>query len=44
MLEKEYIKWYHAPNKQNPADIGRRGGLLSKIPDIWYGHIYWRNL
>ena len=34
ILEKEYIKWYYVPTKQNPADIGSRGSLLSKIPDI----------
>ena len=27
ILEKEYIKWYYVPTKQNPADIGSRGSL-----------------
>ena len=35
ILEKEHIKWYYVPTKQNPTDIGRRDSLLSKIPDIW---------
>ena len=35
ILQKEYIKWYYVPTKQNPADIGSRGSLLSKFPDIW---------
>ena len=34
ILEKEYIKWYYVPNKQNPAGIRSRGSPLSKIPDI----------
>ena len=38
ILEKEYIKWYYVPTKQNPADIGYRGSLLSKIQKIcWKG-------
>ena len=36
ILEKEFIKWYYVPTKQNPADIGSRGSLLSKIPGIWW--------
>ena len=35
ILEKDYIKRYFVPTKQNPAQIGSRGNLLSKIPDIW---------
>ena len=35
ILEKEYIKWYYVPTKQNPADIGSRGIPLSKTPGIW---------
>ena len=34
-LEKEYMKRYYVPTKQNPAETGSRGNLLSKIPDIW---------
>ena len=34
ILEKEYIKWFYVPTNQNAADIGSRGSLLSKIPDI----------
>ena len=41
ILEKEYIKWYYVPTKQNPADIGSRGSLLSKIPDIWWKGPSW---
>ena len=41
ILEKEYIKWYYVPIKQNPADIGSRGSLLSKIPDIWWKGPSW---
>ena len=36
ILEKECIKWYYVPTKQNPVDIGSRGSLLSNIPNIWW--------
>ena len=36
ILEKEYIKWYYIPTKENPADIGSMGSLLNKILDIWW--------
>ena len=40
ILEKEYIKWYSVPTKQNPADTGSRGSL-SKISEIrWKGHLW----
>ena len=35
ILKKEYVKWYYAQNKQNPADIGSRVSLLFKIPEIY---------
>ena len=41
ILEKEYIKWYYVPTKQNPADIGSRGSLLSKIPGSWWNGPSW---
>ena len=41
ILEKGYIKWYYVPIKQNPADIGSRGILLSKILDIWWEGPSW---
>ena len=34
--EKEYMKWYYVPTKQDTADIGSRGSLLGKIPEIWW--------
>ena len=41
ILEKEYIKWYYVPTKQNPTDIGNKGSLLSNIPDIWWKGPSW---
>ena len=41
ILEKEYIKWYYVPIKQNPADIESRGSLLSKTSDIWWKGPSW---
>ena len=38
ILEREYIKWYYVPKKQDPAHIKSRDSLFSKIPDIcWKG-------
>ena len=41
ILQKEYINWFYVLTKQNPTDIGRRGSLLSKIPDIWWKDPSW---
>ena len=32
--QNDYIKWQYIPNKQNQADIGRRGSLISKLPNV----------
>ena len=40
ILEKEYIKWYSVPTKQNPAETESRGSL-SKISEIRSkGHLW----
>ena len=41
ILEKEYLKWYYVPTKQDPVDIGSRDCLLSKFPDIWWEGPLW---
>ena len=32
--EKDFIKWYYVPTKENPADIGSRGRLIPSIPKV----------
>ena len=39
MLEKEFLKWYYVPTKQNSADIG--SSLLSETPCIWWKGLSW---
>ena len=41
VLEKDHIKWYYVPTKQNPADKGSRDSLLTKIQDIWWKGPTW---
>ena len=39
--QNDYIKWQYVPIKQNPADIGSRGSLISKFPKVWWaGPLY----
>ena len=33
--EKDFIKWYYVPTKQNPAQIGSKENLISSIPNFW---------
>ena len=34
ILEKDDINWQYVPTRDNPADLGGRGRLLTKIPEI----------
>ena len=36
-----YVKWQCVPTKQNPADIGSRGSLISKLPKVWQEGSSW---
>ena len=39
ILERDDINWQYVPTRDNPADLGSRGSLLAKIPEIWWkGH------
>ena len=33
--QNDYSEWQYVPTKQNPADIGSRGSLISKLPNVW---------
>ena len=39
--EKEFIKWYYVPTKENPADIGIRGSLIVNISRVWWEGPSW---
>ena len=34
ILERDDINWQYVPMRENPADLGSRGCLLAKIPEI----------
>ena len=35
ILERDDINWQYVPTRDNPADLGSRRSLLTKIPEIW---------
>ena len=35
------VTWKYVPTKQNPADIGSRGLLISKMPNVWWEGPSW---
>ena len=35
------INWQYVPTRDNPADLGSRGGLLNKISEIWWKDLSW---
>ena len=41
ILEKDDINWQYVPTRDNPADLGSRGSVLTKIPEIWWKGPSW---
>ena len=41
ILERDGINWQYVPTRDNPADLGSRGSLLTKIPEIWWKGPSW---
>ena len=41
ILERDDINWQYVPTRDNPADLGSRGSLLTKIPEIWWKGPSW---
>ena len=41
ILERNNINWQYVPTRDNPADLGSRGGLLNKISEIWWKDLSW---
>ena len=41
ILERDDINWQYVPTIGNPADLGSRGSLLTKILEIWWEGPSW---
>ena len=41
ILERDDINWQYVPTRGNPADLGSRGSLLTKILEIWWEGPSW---
>ena len=39
--EKKYIQWRHVGTKENPADLGSRGGHITNCSDLWWHGPTW---
>ena len=39
--EKSYIEWRHVTPVDNPADLGSRGGTVSKSANLWWSGPEW---
>ena len=39
--QNDYIKWQYVPTRHNPADIGSRGSLTSKLSKLWLEDPSW---
>ena len=39
--EKKYIQWRHVGTKENPADLGSRGGQITNCSDLWWHGPTW---
>ena len=39
--DKEYIHWRHVGSKENPADLGSRGGKAGECADLWFQGQSW---
>ena len=34
-IQEKQITWRHVPTEENPADVGSRGGEVSKLTTLW---------
>ena len=44
ILKRDDINWQYVPTRDNPADLGSRGSLLTKISEIWWEGPFWLQL
>ena len=40
-IEEKQINWRHAPTEENPADVGNRGGDVSRLTGLWWQGPSW---
>ena len=40
-IQKKQITWRHVPTEKNPADVGSRGGEVSKLTTLWWRGPSW---
>ena len=41
ILERDDINWQYVSTRDNPADLGSRKGLQTKVPEIWWKGPSW---
>ena len=35
-IQEKQINWRHVPTEENPADVGSRGGDVSRLKALWW--------
>ena len=40
-IQEKQITWRHVPTEENPADVGSRGGEVSKLTTLWWRGPSW---
>ena len=35
-IQEKRINWRHVPTEENPADVGSRGGDVSRLTALWW--------
>ena len=40
-IQEKQITWRHVPMEENPADVGIRGGKVSKLTTLWWRGPSW---
>ena len=40
-IQEKQINWRHVPTEENPADVGSRGGYVSRLKALWWQGPHW---
>ena len=40
-IQEKEINWRHVPTEENPADVGSRGGDVSRLTALWWQGPSW---